>query len=83
MEDLSKITLTWKNASYLLMENPWAYEGMTAAEYEEEERKANSNQCSDDCGGFARLFIYTFIPGTLPLGDSVRTRCWKCGFRIE
>ena len=41
MEDLSKITLTWKNASYLLMENPWAYEGMTAAEYEEEERKAN------------------------------------------
>ena len=23
------------------MENPWAYEGMTAAEYEDEEKKAN------------------------------------------
>ena len=41
MEDLNKIILTWKNSSYLLMENPWAYEGMTAAEYEYEEKKAN------------------------------------------
>ena len=36
MEDLNKIILTYRNAG-TLCENPWFYEGMTMAEYLEEE----------------------------------------------